>query len=173
MEAIISTLMRKKIIFILCDINDDLLCGRNKLNSIKSKRLIQTINKPTGITPTSTSLLDTFITNKFEKTSHEVVSHIIADYDLITATVKISKPKRIPGTKTLRLLANYNREAFCLSQHNDTIEQILFTDNVKKQVDILINIFTDCLVTCALLVTKKAPLFSNEIRQAVTNRDSI
>ncbi len=152
-EAIRSTLIRKKTNFILGDFNDDLPSGGNKLpNIIKSNRLTQIINKPTRITPISATLLDVIVTNNPDVIiSNDVVPNIIADHDLITATVKISKPKRALVTKTFRHLANYSREALCslLSQQNDTLGQILLTDDFNRQVDILTNTFTTCLDTCA------------------------
>ncbi len=95
-------------------------------------------------------------------------------------TQALSLSKRAPVTKTFRHLANYSREALCslLSQQNDTLEQILLTDDVNKQVDILTNTFTTCLDTCAPLVTKKvkrpyAPWFKDEVNQAIVNKNSI
>ncbi len=94
--------------------------------------------------------------------------------------MKINKPKRIPVTNTFRHPANYSREALCslLSQQNQSLEQILFTDDVNKQLDILTNTFTTCLDTCAPLVTKKvkrphALWFNDEVKQAAANKNSI
>ncbi len=43
--------------------------------------------------------------------AHDVVPQVIADHDLISIKVNISKPKRKHVIKTLRYLGNYSRDS--------------------------------------------------------------
>ncbi len=66
------------------------------------------------MTSTSATLLDLAITNNPPMIlSQEVVPQVIAGHDLISVTIDVSKPKRQPGMRTFRHLANYNAEIFC------------------------------------------------------------
>ncbi len=103
--------MRKKTIFLLGDLNDDLLQSNSKLSRIiKNNKLLQVIGKPTRITPNSATLLDiVIITNKPHIVlSSDVIPHYVADHDLITITINIRKPKilnhlkNFSGSKSLR-----------------------------------------------------------------------
>ncbi len=139
------------------------------------------MNKPTRVKPILATLLDDIMTNKLDIiTLHDVVPHSIADHDLIMITVKISKSKRIPVTKTFCHFTNYSCDAVCflLIQYNDKLQQTLFNDDINKQVDILTNTFTDCRDTSAPLVTKKVtrphiPWFKDERQGVLMNRNSI
>ncbi len=52
------------------------------------------IDKPTRVTPTSSTLLDLAITNKPDAIhTYDVVLQEIADHDLIIITVDVSKPR--------------------------------------------------------------------------------
>ncbi len=60
------------------------------------------IDKPTKVTPTSAILLDVTMTNKNSIiTTHNVVPQVIADLDLISITVNVTKSKRQPVKRTL------------------------------------------------------------------------
>ena len=57
--------MRNKTIYILNELNDDLLNNTSRLSQIiKNNKLTQIIKQSTRVTPTSTTLLDVIITNK-------------------------------------------------------------------------------------------------------------
>ncbi len=101
--------MKNKALFILGDFNDNVLTKDNKIvKIIKNNKLTQIIDKPTRVTPTSSTLLDLTITNKpgAIRTS-DVVLQDIADHVLISITVDVSKPKRQPIIRTFRHLGNY------------------------------------------------------------------
>ncbi len=57
--------LKNKALFILGDFNDNVLANDNKIiKIIKNNKLTQIIDKPTRVTPTSSTLLDLAITNK-------------------------------------------------------------------------------------------------------------
>ncbi len=80
----------------LGDLNDDLLTNGSKLSTIISmNKLHQIIDKPTRVTPQSATILDVIGTNTRDTVMlKDIIPNIIADHDLITATIDIKKPKR-------------------------------------------------------------------------------
>ena len=59
-----QALLKNKALFILGDLNDDLLCPEAKLKQvIRASNLSQLIDKPTRVTENSKTLLDVIITN--------------------------------------------------------------------------------------------------------------
>ncbi len=129
-------LMPKKTIFLLGDLNDDLLQSNSKISLIiKNKKLLQVIEKPTRITPTSATLLDVIITNKLHIVlSSDMIPHYVADHDLITITVNIRKPKFSTTLKTFRDLSHCDKNTFWwqLLSEVDNLNQILNTDNLNE-----------------------------------------
>ena len=166
----------KKKIFILGDMNDNLLSKNNKLSQIiRNNKLTQLIDTPTRTTPTSTTLLDVIITNCPDQVIHtDVVPSVVADHDLITVTTNISKPKRLPITKTVRDLQHYNSDILCshILNHTNELNKILQTDNVNEQVDVLTSVLSGSVNSCAPRVTKvirrpPAPWIDSNIREAM------
>ena len=175
-----AVIVKNKPFFILGDFNDDLLANNNKMTKIiKNNNLTQIINKPTRVTPTSSTLLDLTITNKPDAIhTCDVVLQEIDDHDLISITVDVSKPKRHPVIRTFRHLGQYSKEAFCLRllQNTQAFNRILNTEDVNTQVDIFTNNFIGCLNDCAPFVTKEikrpfAPWMNDPIREAMNQRD--
>ncbi len=102
----------------------------------------------------------------------------IADYDLITATTNLKKPKQTPPTKTYRHVTDYSPTTFCglLTGEIHTLQQFFVTDKVNTQVIIFSDIFVKCLNVCASLVTKTArrpfaPWINYDIRAAMNERN--
>lgn len=137
--------VKKKPFFILGDFNDNLLLNDSKLSKqIKKNKLTQIVDAPTRVTPTSTTLIDLIITNSPDKVLiHNVVPHIIADHDLISVEVDITKPKREPVIKTFRQIRNYSKETFylLLEQNSPDMHKLILTDNVNDQVSIFTDVF--------------------------------
>ena len=109
-QNILKTLcLKDKALFVLGDFNDNLFAKDNKMTKlIKSIKLTQLVNKPTRITHTSSTLLDLAITNKpSAMLSSDVVSQEIADHELTSITVDITKPKKLTVLKTFRHLGFY------------------------------------------------------------------
>lgn len=102
-------------LFILGDFNNNMLLHDNKLSILlKNNKLSQIIDKPTRVTATSAILLDLVITYNADKIlSHDVVPQVIADHDLISINVNITKPKRLPIVRTFRHLGNDTQDRFC------------------------------------------------------------
>ncbi len=165
----------EKSVFILGDFNDNLFAGNNRMAKIiKNNELTQIIDKPTRVTPTSSTLLDLAITNNPNAVcSWDVVPQEIADHDLISMVIDISKPKRLPVVRAFCHLGHYTRETFCsrLVQNLHNFDLILHTDDVNTQVYIFNVSFFNCLDECAAYVTKEltrpsAPWMNDSSREA-------
>ncbi len=126
----------KKDFYILGDFNDDLLLKGNRLNRIiRNNNLLQLIDEPTRVTPTSATLLDLVITNNPSLVlTKNVVPQVIADHDLISIVVSIRKPKRKPLTRTFRHLGGYSSDILytLLMSESHTLNQIMETDDFYK-----------------------------------------
>lgn len=177
-----SVCIRNKPIFILGDLNDDLLTPNSKLSKIlKTTKLCQLINNPTRITPRSSTLLDVIITNKTSMViSSDVTPCEIADHELISVHVNIRKPKRQPEIKTFRSLKHYSQDMFCNSilDNVPNLNIILETDDVNRQVEVFNNVFNTCLNECAPVVTKEirrpyAPWITDDIHSAMDVRNDL
>lgn len=173
--------MRKKALFILGDLNDNLFANDNKLDKIiKNNKLTQIINKLTRVTATSSTLLDLVITNKPELiNSWDVVPYEVGDHDLLSVTIDVSKPKRPAVVRTFRTLKNYSKDAFCFKilEYTQYFNAIMDTDDVNTQVDIFTKNFIRCLDDCAPFVTKSitrpfAPWMNDDIREAMSLRNN-
>ncbi len=110
--------------------------------------------------------------------SYDVVSQGVADHGLISITVDISKPRRMPVLRTFRPLGNYTEDDFCfkLFQNNELFKSILDTDDVNRQIDIFISTFIECLGECAPHVTKeirrpRAPRMNDDLKEATKLRN--
>ena len=179
-DTLQSLCLKNKALYILGDFNDNLLVKGNKMTKlIKKSKLTQLVNQPTRVTHTSSTLLDLAITNKPSAVlSCDVVPQEIADHDLISITIDISKPKREPVIKTFRQLSNYNKDNFCarILQNSEHFNMILLTDDVNRQVEIFTSNFITCLNDCAPYVTKEirrpfAPWINDDLRDAMKMRD--
>lgn len=166
--------------FVLGDLNDILLNANSKLlRIIKQNKLTQIVNGPTRVTPTSATLLDVVITNKPELVlMSDTIPNIIADHDLITTTINISKPKTSPTIRTFRELNQYNKDTLCkhILDETHSLNKITYTDDVNEQVNILTSVINHGLDHCAPLVTKQtcrppAPWMTDEIREAITAKN--
>ena len=144
--------------FALGDLNDDLQQKNSQLSRIiKTNKLTQLINKPTRITPTSATLIDVIITNKPDIIINtDVIPHPIADHDLISATLNITKPKFPRKIKTIREIKNYSSDTLCNSILNNInyMNEMFLTDDANNQASILTSVLNHCLDQCAPIVTK-------------------
>lgn len=174
--------LKNKGVYMFGDINDDLLSRNNKLEAIiRLNNLHQMIDKPTRVTPHSSTLLDILVTNRPDTIIHkEVIPCNIADHDLITAKINIVKPKRSPVMKTFRHLGTYSKDALCdtLLSATPALSVILSTDDVDYQTHTLTSVLSTCLDHCAPIVTtviKKplAPWINDDIRSAMKIRNTL
>ena len=141
--------------------------------------MTQVIDTPTRTTTSSSTLLDLIITNTPQcVVSHNVIPHVIADHDLISVTIKVSKPKRLPVTKTFRQLTNYSNDIFCslLLDNVCRLNDIFLTDDVDKQVYIFNEVFIQSLDICAPMETKvvtrpPTPWMNDKLRNAIKYRN--
>ena len=172
--------MRNKTMFALGDLNDDLLQNNSQLSRvIKTNKLTQLINKPTRITPNSATLIDVIITNKPDiLINTEVIPHPIADHELISATLNITKPKFPRKIKTIRELKNYSSDTLCNSILNNInyMNEMFLTDDVNKQASILTSVLNQCLDQCAPIVTKvisrpPSPWMNNHLKEAIQSKN--
>ena len=172
--------LRKHPFFVLGDLNDDLLQGNSKLSHIiKNNKLTQIIDKPTRITSTCATLLDVIITNKPDLVlTYDVIPNPVADHELITTTINISKPKFSPIIKTFRDMSLYDKDILCGEILNEThvLRGILNTDDVNAQVNSLTSVIIKSTDICAPMVTRKirrppAPWITDEIRGIMKERN--
>ena len=177
-----SIILRNKPVFIFGDFNDDLFKVDNKMNKlIKNLKLHQLIDTPTRITSSSKSLIDLFITNSKGMVIHsDAIPSPVADHEAISVSLNLRKPKRLPVLKTFRCLKDYSQENICNLLMNEvcTLNPILNTDNVHKQVEILTSVLNKCIDSCAPLVTREifrppAPWVSDDIKLSMKRRDDL
>lgn len=173
--------LRNKSFYVLGDFNCNFLSKNNKMEQvINNTKLNQLVSKPTRNTSQSSTLLDLIVTNNTALVlEHDVIACPIADHDLLTITLDITKPKRPPVTKTFRETRNYSPELFCnlLLSESNTLDNIYITDNVNTQVEILNNVFLKCLNFCAPLVTKAlkrpfTPWFNDELKTLIQEKNN-
>ena len=175
-ETLQELVLENKTIFLLGDLNDNILDRQSKLQKIVNiLNFSQMIENPTRITNTSRTLIDVSITNNKEKVlSADVEACHISDHEMISLIVNLSKPKREKEIKTFRSLKDYSQETFCniLLDKKDLFDQILKTDDVNVQEDIFTTNFMSSLDSCAPIVTKTitrppAPWMTDEIRSEI------
>ncbi len=148
---------------------------------ICANKLYQIIDRPTRVTPQSATLLDILITNKQHTIIHtNVIPSTTADYNQITATINITKPKRLPVNRTARYLGAYSKDSLCnaLITAEPALRNIPLIDDIDAQVDILTSVFMSCLNQCAPVVTTVvnkpfAPWLHDEIRSAMSTRNTL
>ena len=172
--------LKNKALFILGDFNDDYLKTGNHLGKIcKSLDLKQIIEKPTRITQHSRTLLDLIIANNVDMiVQSDVIPSPIADHEVTSMLINIRKPKNKPVIRTYRCRKNYTQDLFCnlLLNENLTLNDILYTDNVNIQVDILTVTFNKCLNECAPIVTREitrpfSPWINQALRRIIDNKN--
>ncbi len=180
-NALRAVILRKKNILVLGDVNDDLLSINNKLSRIlKNNKPTQVIDKPTRVTRTSATLLDVAITNDNNIiATHDFLPQVIADHDLISVTVNVTKPKRQPVKRTFCHLGGYCQFKLCSLFHENfhAMNNILFTDDVNKQVELFTEVFIKCLDACSPIVSKEikrsfAPWVNDNLRRAMKIRNN-
>ena len=182
LEAFRLVLLKNKSTLILGDLNDDLLTPNSRLNRIiKTTKLHQMIDKPTRITPQSSTLIDVVITDKPENiVNYDVSPCEIADHERISVEVDISKPKHKNEVRTYRSLRNYSPNIFCdlILEQIPILNRILETDDVDSQVNVLNEVFNSSLNNCAPIITKEirrpfAPWVTEDIQLSIKKRDDI
>ena len=181
-DVLKNILLRKKPVFVLGDINDNLLVKGNNLHKIiRNLDLKQIISKPTRITKNSSTLLDVVITNKPDMViKSDVEPSSVADHEVISLIIDIRKPKKEPVTRTFRTHRNYSQDIFCnlLLDNSYTLNGILFTDNVSLQVDIFSRVFNNCLDECAPMVTTEitrppAPWIDDDLKKCICEKNEL
>ena len=181
-ESFREIVIKNKPVFILGDINDDLLCRNAKLHAIfKNCSLNQLITKPTRITPTSSSLIDVLATNSVKMViTSDVEPCPVADHELITLTINVRREKPQIVHKTFRSLKNYSCESFCddILCKTSELNKILGSDDVDYQVEIVTKTLRDSIDSSAPEVTvavtrPPAPWLDQSIKLAIAERDSL
>ncbi len=92
-ELLKNMCLRKEELYVLGDLNDELLSSGNKLNVIlRTNRIHQIVDKTTLVTQQSATLLDIITISIYDKViNKDVIPNVIADHDLITVIVNIIK----------------------------------------------------------------------------------
>ena len=173
-------LLKKKPIFILGDFNDNLLDKSNHMNKVcRNLNLYQLIEKPTRITQHSSTLLDLIITNNTKMiVQSDVTPSPIADHEMISILINVRKPKKELDVRTYRCRKNYSPNIFCdlLLNETPTLNNILTTDDIDRQVGILTVTFNYCLDECAPVVTREisrpfAPWIDQNLRCIINEKN--
>lgn len=128
------------------------------------------------ITSASATLKDLMTTNKPDIiTSLDVVHSPVADHELTSAWLHISKPK-----KNIKRFGATIAKMTCKSLLNEisTLNSILQTYDDMQVFFILTNNFMKCMDICASIVTRKVtrpsvPWTTDDIRAAVKTRDQL
>ncbi len=118
--------------------------------------------------------MDVVITNTPDSVlTSEVVPHPVADHDLVSVTVNISKQKRPRDFKFFRDLSQYDSDTLCalLLDESDELNTIFNTDNVNLQVNTLTTILNKCPIVVKEIHRPPAPWLTDEIRQVMTTRN--
>ena len=135
-------ILRNKSVFIVGDMNDDLVYENSHLGTLfKTYRLHQLIKKATHITQNSSSLIDVIATNNADMIKYsDVVPCPTADHELITLTNNVRKARTKPVYKTYRSLKNYTSENFCniLLEKTPILNSIIVTDDVDVRLVLLL-----------------------------------
>ena len=102
----------------------------------------------------------------------------IADHELISIEINVAKPKRNPVYKTSRNMATYNADDFCNNflDKTETLNGVLRTDDVDKQITIFTEVFNDCLDACAPMTTKQisrppAPWLTEQLKMDIKSKN--
>ena len=174
--------LRNKTIFILGDLNDDQFVRGNRLcKVVRNLSLSQIIDKPTRITPNSSTLLDVVITNRSDMSIKSDVSPSpFADHKMISIYVNIRKPKRKHEIRTYGCQKNYSQNNLCnlLLNESFNLNNILETDDVIIQVEIFTETFNYCLNICAPTVTREitrpfAPWIDQELKEIIGDKNML
>lgn len=174
--------LKNKPVFILGDLNDNLLVKGNNLGKIiRNLNLKQVIDKPTRITSNSSTLLDVAITNRIDMiVKSDVIPSSIADHEMISIIINVQKPKYEPEIRTYRSRKNYSQNVFCnlLMDKAQVLNGILNTDDVNNQATILTEVFNSSLDQCAPLVTGEisrpfAPWLDNDLKKSIADKNEL
>ena len=177
-----SLSLKNKAFYILGDFNDDFLSNNSKLKHlISNTELTQLITVPTRITQTSSTLLDLIITNRPSSViQSDTIPCPVADHELITVTLNLEKPKRLPCVKTFRDLSSYSPNIFqnLLRNEGHNLRNIFMTDDVDSQVTIFTDVFNKCMNKCAPMVTREvkrpfAPWIDENLKALMSERNKI
>ncbi len=110
----------------------------------------------------------------------DVIPSTITDHDQITATINVTKSKRLSVTRTSRHLGAYSKDSLCnaLLTAQPALSRIPLTDDVDVQVALLTSVFTSCMDYCAPVVTTIvnkpfAHWLTDEIRSAMATRNAL
>ncbi len=172
--------LRNRTFYILGDFNDDLLGSNSKLQKvIENAKLTQLITKPTRITSNSATLLDVIVTNRPSSALQcDVFPCPLGDHELITVSVNLQRPRRLPTVKIIRDLSKYSPSMFCslLRHERHNLNNIFISDNVDTQVKMFTDVFMECLNHCAPLVRKAvrrppAPWINDNLRTIMKERN--
>lgn len=174
--------LRGRPLYVLGDLNDNLLAANSKLlKIIDSCKLHQQIKTPTRITAQSSTLLDVIRASNLDSVvSSDTLPAPIADHDMVTVTINISKPKLLEQEKTFLCMVNYSKEKFCeiLYRNSSILDCIRSTDDVDLQVEIFNSVFISCLDMVAPITTRAmtrppAPWICNTLIEFMKIRDNL
>lgn len=181
-----QALALNKPIVILGDLNCDGLnvnCIGYKAMSkfLVEMNLKQTVNAPTRITATTSSLLDVILVSSPSLVrSSGVINMPISDHLPVYAELKVKIPKPLPYTISTRSYKNYNSNLFSsdLASNADDLLSIFNGSDVNAKLDTFNTFFLSTLDSHAPIKTIKirnrpCPFVTSEIRQLIKSKKSL
>ena len=178
-----------KEMYLLGDLNCGMLKRDALLNNATKKlhslyelyQLFQLIEEPTRVTMKSSSLIDHFVTNTTEKSSHSGVIHIgISDHNIIFAIRKTRIiEKKGNNTVEMRNMKKFDKERFLdelLAQHWEY--DYFFGNDPNTMWEIWKDLSLEVLDKHAPLLQKKIrsnkiPLITSQIKSLIITRDKL
>ena len=139
--------------YMLCNLNEDLLTANRLEQILNNLSLFQLIREPTRVTPKSKTLIyiDVIITNNGDTILQAETSLSIDDHHVVSCTINLRKQRMKPIKTYDRNYANNSPENFqiLLMQLSNHLNLMHEADGVNTQVQILTDNFLLALDSCA------------------------
>lgn len=140
-------------IFVLGDLNVDLLNSNQLENCFSAYDFKQLINEPTRVTQFSSTLIDVIFTNKLDDIidSGVINADLVSDHSLIYCTLNLNVSYKIPKFITYRNFKTFSYDKFSADLSQMPWDNILYINDINEKVIFLNNFIL-------LLFDKHAPL---------------
>ena len=165
-------------VILLGDLNCNLLgnCpdGQALIDLCSTLNLFQLVEKPTGVTETSQTLIDVILaTNKLFIDTCDVMSSTISDHSLVYLTLKLKAQRTRTSYITTRSYKNFDPEDLS----HVPFHMVSFFEDLDDQVDTFNSLFLDVLneqapIKRVKIKSKPNSFITPEIRQLMKTRDN-
>ena len=169
-----------KEMYILGDLNCDMLKTDKDSNFPTKKIKHELIDEATRVTMTTSSLIDHIVTNTPEKISDSGVIHTgLSDHSLVFAIRKISVVKKQEKKVEIRNMKKFDHQKFVEDLRRQPWENVyFFAEDPNAMWEIWKELFLEVLDNHAPLQhkkirTKKVPWITSAIKQLIITRDRL